>query len=288
MKHIVQYSGGAGSAMAAYLVTQKQPKEDIILLFHDVKGGHDEDMYRFNADVSEFLGLPITEYSLQKTIWEVIKEQKSTPAYPWRPYCTRIFKLEIADSFYFDLPRFAYHYDNPQAEELALYPDVPFILYTGYCSGEERRVAKKSSIAKSTKYPVFDAGLTSDDCKRIISQEWGIKLPKPYLLGFEHNNCIPCWKSTSKDYWRLVWQHYPERYQKAIEMEEYTGHTHFKDVSLKELAKQWEAISMAKTCVMCAYWQHESKIQNIIRHGGKCKLNDKETRMEESCLVGRR
>ena len=39
MKHIVQYSGGAGSAMAAYLVAQQQPKEDIILLFHDVQGG---------------------------------------------------------------------------------------------------------------------------------------------------------------------------------------------------------------------------------------------------------
>jgi tRNA U34 2-thiouridine synthase MnmA/TrmU len=39
MKHIVQYSGGVGSAMAAYLVSQQQPKEDIILLFHDVRGG---------------------------------------------------------------------------------------------------------------------------------------------------------------------------------------------------------------------------------------------------------
>ncbi len=39
MKHIVQYSGGAGSAMAAYLVAQKVPKNDIILLFHDVRGG---------------------------------------------------------------------------------------------------------------------------------------------------------------------------------------------------------------------------------------------------------
>ena len=39
MKYIVQYSGGAGSAMAAYLVDQKVPKEDIILLFHDVRGG---------------------------------------------------------------------------------------------------------------------------------------------------------------------------------------------------------------------------------------------------------
>jgi len=39
VKHIVQYSGGAGSAMAAYLVAQKVPKNDIILLFHDVRGG---------------------------------------------------------------------------------------------------------------------------------------------------------------------------------------------------------------------------------------------------------
>lgn len=42
---------------------------------------------------------------------------------------------------------------------------------------------------------------------------------------------------------------------------------------------------MPKTCVLCAYWQPDGKIQGIIRHGGKCKLNDKETRMEESCLV---
>jgi hypothetical protein len=82
----------------------------------------------------------------------------------------------------------------------------------------------------------YDAGI---DCKRIIREEWGIELPKTYLLGFEHNNCIPCWKSGSKDYWKLVWKHYPERYQMAIEMEEYTGHTHFKGISLTELARKW-------------------------------------------------
>jgi hypothetical protein len=233
-KHIVQYSGGAGSAMAAYLVAQQQPKEDIILLFHDVKGGHDEDMYRFNADVSEFLGIPITEYSSTKTIWEVIKENKSLPGI-WMPYCTRILKLEMGEKFYNQLPYFAYHQDNPDAEELALYPDFPFTLYTGFCKGEERRVEKAKF---PTEYPVFDAGLTSDDCKRIIRDEWGIKLPKAYQW-FDHNNCIPCWKSTSKKYWRLVWEHYPERYQMAIEMEEFTGHTHFKGISLTELAQKW-------------------------------------------------
>ena len=195
-------------------------------------------MYRFNTDVSAFLGIPITEYSLDKTMWQVIKEQRCLPSYPWHPFCTRIFKIEPADDFYFDFPRFIYHYENPKVEELALYPDVLFILYTGYCRGEESRVDKKNSITKTTKYPVFDAGLTSDDCKRIISEEWGIALPRAYQW-FEHNNCIPCWKSGSKDYWHKVWEHYPDRYQAAIEMEDYTGHTHFKKISLRELANQW-------------------------------------------------
>ena len=42
---------------------------------------------------------------------------------------------------------------------------------------------------------------------------------------------------------------------------------------------------MPNTCVMCAYWQHEGKIQGIIRHGGKCKLNDKEARMDDKCIL---
>jgi hypothetical protein len=155
------------------------------------------------------------------------------------PFCTRTLKLETADRFYEQLPYIAYHLDNQGAEELALYPDVPFELYTGYCAGEERRVEKAKV---KVNYPVFGADLTSDDCKRIISEEWGIKLPRPYLLGFEHNNCIPCWKSGSKDYWKLVWKHYPDRYQVAIEMEEYTRHTQFKGISLKQLAEQWEKV----------------------------------------------
>ena len=239
MKHIVQYSGGVGSAMAAYLVAQKVPKEDIFLLFHDVRGGHDDDIYRFNADVSAFLGIPITEFSSTKTMWDIVKSNKKTPSL-WMPFCTRILKLEMADKFLEQLSYFAYHADNPGAEELALYPSVDYVLYTGFCAGEELRVDRALGIARNKLHPVFDAGLTSDDCKRIISEEWGIELPRPYLLGFEHNNCIPCWKSTSKPYWKLVWERYSDRYQMAIEMEEYTKHTHFKSISLKQLAEKWE------------------------------------------------
>jgi len=236
MKHIVQYSGGAGSAMAAYLVAQKIPKEDIILLFHDVRGGHDDDMYRFNADVSAFLGLPITEYSDERTIWEIIKYKKCLPSL-FIPFCTDILKWQTADKFYSQLSS----YVNPYSEQdFQLYPDEPFILYNGYGVEENNRIKKQCQKAPyKVEYPVFDASLTSADCKRIIRDEWEIELPRAYQW-FEHNNCIPCWKSGSKDYWHKVWEHYPERYQMAIEMEEYTKHTHFKKISLRELAEQWE------------------------------------------------
>ena len=168
MKHIVQFSGGAGSAMAAYLVAQKVPKEDIVLLFHDVRGGHDEDMYRFNADVSEFLGIPITEYSSTKTMWDIVKSHNVTPSL-WMPFCTHELKLEMGDRFCEQLPYFAYHQDNPGADELALYPYVEFILYTGFCLGEGKRLEKAEKFKKV--HPVFDAGLNSDDCKRVISEE---------------------------------------------------------------------------------------------------------------------
>ena len=222
MKHIVQYSGGVGSAMAAYLVAKKVDKKDIILLFHDVKGGHCEDMYRFNKDFEKFIGLKITEISLEKDFWQVIEDNKCLPNM-FIPFCTRKFKLEVADKYYKTL-------------------NESFVLYNGYCAEEAKRVNKAREKAKiHTEYPVFDAGLTSADCKRIISQEWGLQLPKAYQW-FEHNNCLPCFKSTSKKYWRLVYEHYPERYQKAVEAEEKSkkGYTHFKNISLRQLAENWE------------------------------------------------
>lgn len=220
MKHIVQFSGGVGSAMAAYLVTQQYPKEDIILLYHDVPMGQDEDTYRFNEDVSKFLGIPITEVSDGRTLWEVINAHHSLPSM-FIPFCTDDLKQKMGEKFYKTLTE-------------------PFILYTGYCIEEKKRVEKaKEKMTRPTEFPVYEAGLSSKDCKRIISEEWGIKLPKAYQF-FEHNNCIPCFKSTSYEYWRKVYEYFPERYQLAVKAEQLIGHTHFKQLSLFELAQLFE------------------------------------------------
>ena len=111
-------------------------------------------MYRFNADVSAFLGLPITEYSSKKTMWGLVKSNNKTPSL-WMPFCTRILKLEMADKFLEQLPYFAYHQDNPNANELALYPDVDYVLYTGFCAGENLRVDRALSITRNKLHPVY-------------------------------------------------------------------------------------------------------------------------------------
>lgn len=220
MKHIVQFSGGVGSAMAAYLVTQQYPKEDIILLYHDVPDGQDDDTYRFNEDISKFLGIPITEVSDGRTLWEVINAHHSLPSM-FIPFCTDDLKQKMGEKFYKTL-------------------NEPFIIYTGYCIEEKKRVEKaKEKMTRPTEFPVYEARLTSKQCKQIIANEWGIKLPRVYKY-FEHNNCIPCFKSTSYEYWRKVYEYFPERYQLAVKAEQLIGHTHFKQLSLFELAQLFE------------------------------------------------
>lgn len=74
MKHIVAYSGGLGSYFTAKrLIERGINKEDIILLFHDTKV-EDEDLYRFLKESTQKLGIPLTDYSDGRTIWEVFKD----------------------------------------------------------------------------------------------------------------------------------------------------------------------------------------------------------------------
>jgi len=57
--------------------------------------------------------------------------------------------------------------------------------------------------------PLIDAGLTKEDCFRVI-QGGGIMLPLIYSLGYPNANCIGCVKASSATYWNLVRETFPE------------------------------------------------------------------------------
>lgn len=59
MKHIVCFSGGHSSAIAAVEVVRKFGAEDTILLNHDLcPRTEDADIKRFKKQVSDYLGVP--------------------------------------------------------------------------------------------------------------------------------------------------------------------------------------------------------------------------------------
>ena len=68
MKHIVCFSGGHSSAIAAVEVVRKFGAEDTILLNHDLcPRTEDADIKRFKKQVSDYLGVPITSTCVWKS-----------------------------------------------------------------------------------------------------------------------------------------------------------------------------------------------------------------------------
>lgn len=224
MLHVVQFSGGAASAYVAWLVAQKYGRDKTVLLFHDTKAEH-PDAYRFRRQVSDYIGIPITEVSDGRSLWELIEDEKCLPSY-FMPFCTRILKQEQGERYLRGLET----------------KGIPYTIYNGLGFEEWKRVqratARAEALGRKLVCPLFELKIPGAEVKRIIRDEWGICLPEPYKY-LDHNNCIPCYKA-GKKHWYQVWRHYREEFNKAKLLEEKLGHTVFKGTSLTELEKQWE------------------------------------------------
>jgi len=224
MKHVVLYSGGAASAYVAYLVLQEQKKEDVILLHTPTLSEH-KDAERFRLEVARYLQHPITTWGNGKDIWQLIDENNCIPGY-FIPFCTRQLKTEMSEEYY--------KYLESIGED--------YTIYLGFDIDEwkrvQRSVARNESKGRKVRHPLFEKKIGKDEPKKIIREEWGINLPKPYE-HLKHNNCIPCFKAGKKEFY-LYWKHYREEFNKAIEYEKRTDGTVFKDTSLTELAEVWE------------------------------------------------
>ena len=92
MKHICLFSGGAGSAYMSWLVAKEYPN-DTILLFNQTKSEH-PDADRFRKQIANYIGLPITEISDGRDLWELIDDNKCLPS-SFIPFCSRILKQEV-------------------------------------------------------------------------------------------------------------------------------------------------------------------------------------------------
>lgn len=65
--------------------------------------------------------------------------------------------------------------------------------------------------------PLIDRGINKAACLAMIKSA-GIAPPVTYAMGFQNNNCIPCVKATSPDYWSLVRFRFPEQFERMAKL----------------------------------------------------------------------
>ena len=205
-KHIVGFSGGTSSAYVAKMIADKYPG-NTVLLFHDTKS-EPKDNYRFRQEISNFIGVPITDDSDGRDIWEIFKDEgylgngRNTP-------CSRILKQERSMNY--------------------MKNNKPAILYIGFTPKEYRRgqrtFARYLKQGIEVKFPLIEEKITKERCNYTIENCWNIKIPKRYEW-LDHANCIPCIKG-KKAYWGLIYMYDRKAWERAVKAEKDYGHTIF-------------------------------------------------------------
>lgn len=195
MKHVVQYSGGVGSWATANRVISKHGREDVVLLFADVKM-EDEDLYRFLDETEQDLGVPITRISEGRDPWQVFNDVRYLGNTRIDP-CSKILKRDFLRAY---------------IEEH--YPPKDTVIYLGIDWSEEHRLVRARPLWEPYRVeaPMCDPPHRDKDWLIQALEARGIKVPRLYTLGFPHNNCGGFCIKQGQAGFKKLWEEFPERY----------------------------------------------------------------------------
>jgi hypothetical protein len=147
---------------------------------------------RFANDCQKWFEHPITNLSNEKylgSIFEVFRKRKYISGNSGAP-CTLLLKKEVREKFQLPTDKHIF----------------------GYCAEEQDRwdsfLDANNIDAES---PPLDEGLEHSDCLAMVERA-GIEIPVMYKLGYKHNNCLGCVKSTGQGYWNKIRLDFPERF----------------------------------------------------------------------------
>lgn len=186
---VVWFSCGAASAVAAKLTLKDLP--DAVLAYCETNAEH-PDNERFLADCERWFGKPVTRLSSAEYIdtWHVWEDRRYIAGIAGAP-CTGALKKA---------PRIAFQ----QPGDMHVF---------GYTSNEKDRAKLfvKNNPDLASRFPLIERQLDKQACLAMV-QGAGIALPIMYGLGFHNNNCIPCPKATSPNYWSAIRKHFPDHF----------------------------------------------------------------------------
>jgi hypothetical protein len=186
---VVWVSAGAASAVAAKLTP------DAVLAYCETGSEH-PDNERFLADVSRWCDRPVERLKSDEyaDTWAVYEKRRYLAGINGAP-CT--VELKVAPRLAWQRPTdvhvFGYTADGPDVTRAKRLREIYFEM--------------------SIRTPLIDRGINKAACLAMIERA-GITLPPMYAMGFQNNNCLPCVKATSPDYWALVRKQFPDKFNR--------------------------------------------------------------------------
>lgn len=206
MSRIVSwFSCGAASAVATKLTIRKfgpRPNNlsgDVWIAYCETGAEH-ADNVRFLADCEDWFGqsvvrLKSAEYASTWDVWEKTKWLAGIDG----ARCTGELK-------------FAPRLDFQRVDDIHVFG------YTADANDVKRAARLRMNYPEmQIETPLIDAGITKEACLAMIAGA-SIEIPAMYKLGFQNNNCIPCVKATSPNYWALMRKAFPEQFDRMAKL----------------------------------------------------------------------
>ena len=207
---VVWFSCGAASAIAAKYAVKKYDNCEVV--YYDTGGEHPSNI-QFLKDIEKWIGRGITilKNDKYKDHFEVFEKEKYLNGIKGAR-CTTELKKKLRIK-----------YQRPD--------DIHMF---GYTLEEKHRAEKFESFNPElfVDWILISKEITKENCLGMLWQS-GIKLPKMYDLGYNHNNCIGCVKG-GKGYWNKIRKDFPEHFSKMAKIERKINHSIFRDMETNE------------------------------------------------------
>lgn len=191
------FSAGAASAIATKLVLRDVP--DAVVAYCETKAEH-PDNERFRADCVRWFNAPIErlQSDTYSSTWDVWERRMYLAGNAGAP-CT--VELKVAPRLVWQRPT-----------------DIHVFGYTADANDIARaKRLRETYFEMRIETPLIDRGLTKAACIELVERA-GIEVPVMYRLGFQNNNCIPCVKATSPNYWALIRQEFPAEFERMTNL----------------------------------------------------------------------
>lgn len=202
MKQVVSFSTGLLSAIVAARIMERYGEESTLLVFMDTQI-EDADNYRFMEEFKRYFGIPIVILSEGRTPYQVARDAQIIPNHQIAP-CTFKLKIDIFKRYLASL-------------------EDDFVIHIGYDFQEMHRVERTKKQYESegwaVDFPMLWKPIERRKYTQVAIEDWGIKPPRMYALGYSHANCGGvCVKQGMGD-WRRTIVNFPDRYAEVEQWE---------------------------------------------------------------------